>query len=204
MSPRKYDQRLRAEAATETRRRILDAVEERLREAPAERIAVDDIARRAGVARSTIYLLFGSRAGLFDAFGLDLIERAGIARVREAIANPDPRATVRDGIRAGAHVYAANRDVLRALFSMAQLDTDAFAGAVERMLDDRRRHMRRLARRLREHGALRSSVTEAQAAHLLWVLTSFETFDQLFDGQGLDAEAAADLLVATAERSVLA
>jgi AcrR family transcriptional regulator len=204
MSPRKYDQRLRAEAATETRRRILDAVEERLREAPAERIAVDEVARRADVSRSTIYLLFGSRAGLFDAFGLDVIERAGIARVREAIANPDPRATVRDGIRAGADVYAANRDVLRALFSMAQLDTDAFAGAVERMVDDRRRHMRRLARRLREHGALRSGVTEAQAAHLLWVLTSFETFDQLFDGQGLDAEAAADLLVATAERSVLA
>jgi AcrR family transcriptional regulator len=204
MSPRKYDQRLRAEAATETRRRILDAVEERLREAPAERIAVDEVARRADVSRSTIYLLFGSRAGLFDAFGLDVIERAGIARVREAIANPDPRATVRDGIRAGADVYAANRDVLRALFSMAQLDTDAFAGAVERMVDDRRRHMRRLARRLREHGALRSGVTEAQAVHLLWVLTSFETFDQLFDGQGLDAEAAADLLVATAERSVLA
>jgi AcrR family transcriptional regulator len=204
MSPRKYDLRLRAEAAAETRRRILDAVEERLRVAPAERIAVDEIARRAEVSRSTIYLLFGSRAGLFDAFGLDVIERAGIARVREAIANPDPRATVRDGIRAGARVYAANRDVLRALFSMAQLDADAFAGAVERMVDDRRRHMRRLARRLDEHGALRSDITQAQAAHLLWVLTSFETFDQLFDGQGVDAEAAADLLVATAERSVLA
>jgi hypothetical protein len=72
------------------------------------------------------------------------------------------------------------------------------------MVDDRRRHMRRLARRLHEHGALRSDITQAQAAHLLWVLTSFETFDQLFDGQGLDAAAVADLLVATAERSVLA
>ena len=188
----------------QTRRRILDAVDDRLRHAPAERIAVDEIARRAGVSRSTIYLLFGSRAGLFDAFGLDVIERAGIARVREAIANPDPRATVRDGIRGGAHVYAANRDVLRALFSMAQLDADAFAGAVERMVDDRRRHMRRLARRLHAHGALRDDVTQAQAAHLLWVLTSFETFDQLFDGQGLDADAAADLLVVAAERTVLA
>ena len=195
---------MRADAALQTRRRILDAVEERLREAPAERIAVDDIARRAGVSRSTIYLLFGSRAGLFDAFGLDVIERAGIARVREAIANPDPRATVRDGIRGGAHVYAANRDVLRALFSMAQLDADAFAGAVERMLDDRRRHMRRLARRLDDAARCAPDVTRAQAAHLLWVLTGFEAFDQLYDGQGLDAEAVADLLVAAAERSVLA
>ena len=204
MATRKYEQRSRAEAALQTRRRILDAVEERLREAPAERIAVDDIARRASVSRSTIYLLFGSRAGLFDAFGLDVIERAGIASVREAIANPDPRATVRDGIRAGAHVYAANRDVLRALFSMAQLDADAFAGAVERMVDDRRQHMRRLARRLDEAGALRPDVTRAQAAHLLWVFTGFEAFDQLYDGQGLGAEAVAGLLVAAAERSVLA
>ena len=204
MATRRYEQRLRADAAKDTRRRILDAVEERLREAPADRMAVDDIARRAGVSRSTIYLLFGSRGGLFDAFGLDVIERAGIARVREAIANPDPRATVRDGIRAGAHVYAANRDVLRALFSMAQLDGDAFAGAVERMLDDRRRHMRLLAKRLDEAGALRAGVTRAQAAQLLWVLTGFEAFDQLYDGQGLGAEAVADLLAATAERSVLA
>jgi len=98
VATRRYEQRLRADAAKDTRRRILDAVEERLREAPADRMAVDDIARRAGVSRSTIYLLFGSRGGLFDAFGLDVIERAGIARVREAIANPDPRATVRDGI----------------------------------------------------------------------------------------------------------
>jgi AcrR family transcriptional regulator len=204
VATRRYEQRLRADAAKDTRRRILDAVEERLREAPADRMAVDDIARRAGVSRSTIYLLFGSRGGLFDAFGLDVIERAGIARVREAIANPDPRATVRDGIRAGAHVYAANRDVLRALFSMAQLDGDAFAGAVERMLDDRRRHMRLLATRLDEAGALRAGVTRAQAAQLLWVLTGFEAFDQLYDGQGLGAEAVADLLAATAERSVLA
>jgi AcrR family transcriptional regulator len=203
MATRRYEQRLRAEAAQETRRRILDAVERRLREAPAERIAVDDIARRAGVSRSTVYLLFGSRAGLFDAFGLDVIERAGIDRVREAIANPDPRMTLRDGIRGGAHVYAANRDVLRALYSMAQLDADAFAGAVERMLDDRRRHMRRLARRLDDADALRPDVTRAQAAHLLWLLTGFEAFDQLFDGQGLGADAVADLLVATAERSVL-
>jgi AcrR family transcriptional regulator len=204
VATRKYEQRLRAEAAQETRRRILDAVEQRLREAPAERIALDDIARRAGVSRSTIYALFGSRGGLFDAFGLDVIERAGIAGVREAIANPDPRATVREGIRAGARVYAANRDVLRALFSMAQLDADAFAGAVERMVDDRRRHMRRLARRLDEAGELRSGVSRAQAAHLLWLFTGFEAFDQLYDGQGLGTEAVADLLVAAAERAVLA
>jgi len=204
VSPRKYDQRLRAESAESTRRRVLDAVEERLREAPAERISVEDIARRAGVARSTIYLVFGSRAGMFDALAMDLLMRGGFARVRQAIADPDPRVTVRDGIRGGVHSFAAHRDVLRALYSMAQLDADAFAGAIQRGEARRTRGMRQLARRLDEDGALRGDVTRAQAERLLWVLTSFEAFDLLFAGRGLEAEAVADLLVATAERSLLA
>jgi AcrR family transcriptional regulator len=202
MSPRKYEQRFRAEAAEETRRRVLDAVEDRLREAPAERISVEDIARRAGVARSTIYLVFGSRAGLFEAFGLDLLMRGGFARVQRAVADPDPRVTIRDGIRGGVHSFAAHRDVLRALYSMAQLDTDALEG-VQRSEGRRTRGMGQLARRLDQDGALRDDVTRAEAAHLLWVLTSFEAFDLLYTGRSLDAEAVADLLVATAVRSLL-
>ena len=67
MATRPYEQRQRAEAAEQTRRRILDAVIERLRKAPAEPVSVDRIAEMAGVARSTVYAIFGSRAGLFDA-----------------------------------------------------------------------------------------------------------------------------------------
>src|SRR5829696_5923903 len=91
MAKRRYEQRLRAEAAEETRRRVLDAVYERLREAPAEAVSVDRVARMAGVARSTVYVIFGSRAGLFEAFGIDLIERAGYDRLLEAVAAEDAR-----------------------------------------------------------------------------------------------------------------
>ena len=61
MGTRKYEQRLRAEAAEETRRRILDAVYERLRVAPAQPVSIEQVARTARVARSTVYLIFGSR-----------------------------------------------------------------------------------------------------------------------------------------------
>ena len=98
MAQRKYEQRLRAEQAEETRRRILDAVYERLRQAPAEPIALDEVARRARVARSTIYLVFGSRAGLFQAFAEDLSERTGLAALTEAVAHPDPREHLRGGL----------------------------------------------------------------------------------------------------------
>ena len=82
MAKRPYEQRLRARSAEETRRRILDAVYERLREAPAEPVSVERVARMAGVARSTVYLVFGSRAGLFDALGDDLLRQDGVGAER--------------------------------------------------------------------------------------------------------------------------
>src|SRR5262245_61988199 len=81
MATRKYEQRLRAESAEETRRRVLDVTSERLREAPTDPISLEDIARRARVARSTIYLIFGSRAGLFDALAADILERTGFDKL---------------------------------------------------------------------------------------------------------------------------
>src|SRR6476619_6280718 len=98
MATRRYDQRLRAQTADETRRRVLDAVYDELREAPAQPVSVDAIARTAGVARSTVYVIFGSRAGLFDAFAADLLERGGFGRVLDAVADPDPRVTIHEGI----------------------------------------------------------------------------------------------------------
>ena len=44
----------------------------------------------------------------------------------------------------------------------------------------------------------------AQAEHILWVLTSFESFDSLYTGaEGLPTDAVADLLFETAERALL-
>src|SRR5919107_547294 len=107
MTTRRYEQRLRAEAAEETRRRILDAVYDRLRAAPTQPVGVDQVARAAGVARSTVYLIFGSRAGLFDAAAGDLLRRGGFERVTAAVAHPDAREHLRGSIRAGMEVYAA-------------------------------------------------------------------------------------------------
>ncbi|URM98020.1 TetR/AcrR family transcriptional regulator [Actinomadura madurae] len=129
---RKYEQRLRAEAAQETRRRILDAVYARLREAPSEPVGIDRIARLARVARPTVYQVFGSRAGLFEAVGADLLDRGGFQDMLRASAHPDAREALRGGIRGVVAMYATHRDVLRALHSMAMLDAAAVGGAVQR------------------------------------------------------------------------
>lgn len=203
MATRKYEQRLRAEAAEETRRGILDAVYHQLHTAPARPVSVEQVARTAGVSRSTVYLIFGSRAGLFDALTTDLWwHRAGFARVVEAVESPDARQHLRAGIDAGVRVFAAHRDVFRALFSMAELDADAVGGAIARIEENRAGGMAHLADRLAEQEVLRPEVTPERAADLLWLLTSFDGFDQLYTGRGRRADEVSRTLVEAAERSL--
>ncbi|MGZ4617344.1 MAG: TetR/AcrR family transcriptional regulator [Frankiaceae bacterium] len=202
MATRKYEQRLRAEAAEETRRRILAALEERLREEPAQPASVEQVARRARVSRSTVYLIFGSRAGLFDAFADDLFERAGRQHLVDAVAHPDAREHMRGGLRAGVEMFAQVRDVARVLFSMAALDDEAEGGAIGRIEGRRARGMGRVARQLAEQSVLRPEVTADEAADLLWVLSSFDSFDLLYTGRGLPADEVARVLITTAERSL--
>ncbi len=203
MATRKYEQRLRAESAEETRRSILDAVYERLRLAPSKPVSVEEVARLAGVSRSTVYLIFGSRAGLFEALSTDLWwHRAGFQRVVDAVEHPDAREHLRGGIDAGVRVFAAHRDVFRALFSMTQLDADAVGGAIDRVEENRAGGMVHLAQRLAEQGQLRREVTVDDATDLLWLFTSFDTFDQLYTGRALTVDDVARTLVTTAERSL--
>ena len=204
MATRAYEQRARAEEAERTRQRIIEAVFTRLREAPAEPVAIDQIASMAGVARSTVYAIFGSRAGLFDAVGRELIERSGYAKLLEAKHEPDARDHLRSGIRAASEMLAANRDINRALFSMAQLDEQAVGGGVRRREEERAAGMRRLAGRLAEQGVLRKGLSAKDAEHVLWVLTSFESFDSLYTDRGMTTARAAELLIDTAERALYA
>jgi AcrR family transcriptional regulator len=204
MTTRPYEQRVRAEEAERTRMRIIEAVFERLREAPAEPVAIDRIASMAGVARSTVYAIFGSRSGLFEAVGRELAERSGYARVLEAKYEPDARDHLRAGFEAASAMLSAHPELYRALHSMAKLDERAVGGAVARENRERAAGMRRLARRLSEQGHLREGLSAGDAAHILWVLTSFEALDLLRTGRGLSTERAARLLVDAAEHALYA
>ncbi len=159
---RKYEQQIRAETAEETRRRILGAVAQRLRDAPAEPLSLDEVAKLARVARSTIYLIFGSRAGLFEAFTEDLLARTGLAELTKAVAHEDARRHMRDGIAAACRMYAQDLPVYRVLFSMNHVDPASVGGAVERMEKNRAGGMAYLARRLAEDAVLRDDVTVSE------------------------------------------
>jgi AcrR family transcriptional regulator len=201
MDKRRYVQRARALSAEETRRRILDAAVQTLDRSPLGAVKIDEVARIAGVSRSTIYVAFGSRAGLLEALGYQLRQDAGFDRLVEANALPDAREAFRTAARQSARMYAFRPNLARALFTLAAIDPDAVS-AVAAIDDGRRPGMLALARRLHRQGHLRPGVSVREAAELLTVVTSFQAFDELFGGLGLPVEKVADRIVALGERAV--
>jgi AcrR family transcriptional regulator len=201
MDKRRYVQRARAEAADATRRRILDAARASVESGPIGALKVDEVARSAGVSRSTVYLLYGSRAGLFDALARHLRTEAGFDALIREFRKPDALEAMRGAQRAAVRMYAALPELARALFTLAAIDPDAVA-AVRAIDDGRRPGQADIARRLAEQGYLRNGVTVDEATDILTVITSFQAFDELFGAGGLPADLVADRLVAMAERSV--
>ena len=203
MPPRPYAQQARARTAAQTRRHILDAVYRRLREAPAERVTVEGVARSAGVSRATVYLVFGDRSGLFDAIGDDLLQRSGFAEVMRAVDETDSEVALQRFFSATTQLYSHNQDVLRSLFAMAQLDPTALGGAIGRMEQGRDRGMQLLAERLVTEGLVREADV-GRATDLLWLLSAFSTFDLLATVRGRTPEEIADTCLRTFGQAVLA
>jgi len=201
MAPRKYEQQLRAESAEQTRRAVLDAAYARLRAAPAEQLSVGAVAEQARVARSTVYLVFGSRAGLFDALARHLRLEAGFDELIREFRRPDALEAMRGSQRAAVRMYAKMPELARAMFTLAAVDPDAVA-AIRAIEDGRRPGQADIARRLAAQGYLRDGVDIDEATDILTVITSFQAFDELFSGSGLPADVVADRLVAMTERSI--
>jgi AcrR family transcriptional regulator len=201
MDKRQYVQRARAEAAEATRRRILEAARATLERGPLGALKLDEVARAAGVSRSTLYLLYGSRAGLFDALARHLRDTSGFEKLVAAFRLPDALEALRAAQREAVGVYATMPHLARALFTLGAIDPDAVA-AIRAIEDGRRPGQAALARRLADEGYLRAGVSIDEATDILTVITSFQAFDELFTGSGLPADVVADRLVAMAERSI--
>src|SRR5260221_219272 len=84
MGKRTYQQRLRAQSAEATRQRIIEAARSYLTATPLLAVSLERIAHQAGVARRTIYQIFGSRLGLFEALEQDLLRRGGFVEIQDA------------------------------------------------------------------------------------------------------------------------
>jgi AcrR family transcriptional regulator len=173
VSPRSYQLGRRQADIDEGRRRILDASRELLGESTRyTAFTVDAIAKRADVARATVYYQFGSKTGLLEALCDSLAQRAGMAELPRAFAVSDPDEALRLLIAAFARFWGTDRLVMRRLRALAALDPDV---AVVIAARDQRRRVA-LSALLKRRNDVIDPTRALRVAHML---TSFETYDAL-------------------------
>jgi len=198
---RSYNQKARAENAAETRRRIIEVTRDLLTRSPLESVSLPAIAAEAGVARSTVYTIFGSREGLMVAVAEDLLERGGFARIGQALRGPDVVRAFEVSMDVAMELYSQEHEVSWALLSLAAVDRDA-SSAAARLNFGRRDGMRKIAQRMHDQGVLRDDVTVDEAADVLWLITSFETFGQLYRDRSLTPQQVGARLMAVTRRTL--
>jgi AcrR family transcriptional regulator len=179
MSPRPYQLGKRQDQIDESRRRVTDAARSLLAEAGSYRaFTVDAVAKKADVAKATIYYQFESKTGLLEAVCDALAEASGMSRLTAAFTNPDPMTALRLFVETFGGFWDVDRAAMRRLRALAVLDPEV--GAVISARDDRRRiGLGVLVGRLFDKGTPTSGIDPEDLVTMLHVLTSFETFDGL-------------------------
>lgn len=151
---RKYSLGGRQAGVDRTAASIVAAARLELEGAPAGQLSVGAVARRAGVARATVYNRFGSREGLIAAL-------APVAATPPSIAG-NPRDAVHEFLSSRCAQWATTPALYRHL--PAADDTSV---------------VRSLAESLASADALRPGCSMREAHDVLATLGSFSTFDRL-------------------------
>ncbi|MGB6517449.1 MAG: TetR family transcriptional regulator [Candidatus Cybelea sp.] len=173
MSPRPYQAGERRQAATKaTRSRILEAARELLTDLEAVTFSIDAVAARADVARMTVYYQFKSKGKLLEALFDDFGVRTNMKALGEAVRNPDITRGLSALVDAFCHLWKTEGTLVRRLNAMAGLDPE-----VDRALQERGGWRREALGVI--VGRRRRGRVAAEIVDLLYVLTSFETYDTL-------------------------
>src|SRR5579872_1998691 len=125
MSPRPYRLGQRQAASEQTRARILNAARELLIANDGfSGFSIDAVARKADVARMTVYHQFGSKIGLLEALSDSLAARGGMEQLADAFRRPEPLEALDAYITVFSRLWNADRLVTRRLRALAVLDPD--------------------------------------------------------------------------------
>jgi AcrR family transcriptional regulator len=179
MSPRPYRMERRQESADENRLRIINAARDLLvSQKPTARFSVEAVARRAGVARMTVYHQFGSLGGLLEGLCDSLAIAGGMNHLADAFRQADALDALDHFIAVFIRFWESDRAVIRGLGALAVLDPE-LAAVLEERYGWRRRGVRALLDRLAKQTGRPKPRDMDEAADLLYMLTSFSTYDTL-------------------------
>lgn len=182
---RRYDSRRRELAARETRRAIVSAARELFLEDGYIATTIEKIAERAGVSKPTVFASVGNKRALLKA-ARDLAmagddEPVPIAKrswFQEALAEPDPRQSVRLHARNVARMHRQAGDIVEVLHTAAGADDElrTLWRTAER---ERRADAAVFVDALRRKGSLRAGLDRDSAIDIVWLFTGPEAFQRL-------------------------
>src|SRR4051794_39289443 len=175
---RAYRPRRRSKRSDETREKIMAAVRKLLAEGKFHDATVDEVAKRAGIARATLYQHFGSRLDLVDAICDTFDANPALLEIRKVVELPDPDAALTDTIANTVRFWSSEHAVLEQLYGVVAIDPAA-RDLVDRQRADRRGEMQRLIENLDAAGRLRAGLSARDALAMLMLLTSYESFREL-------------------------
>jgi AcrR family transcriptional regulator len=179
MSPRPYRMERRQESAAENRLRIISAARDLLASRKhSARFSVEAVARRAGVARMTVYHQFGSLGGLLEGLCDSLAIAGGMNHLADAFRRPDALDALDYFIAVFIAFWESDREVIRGLGALAVLDPE-LAAVLEERYRWRRRGVKAILGRLAKQTGRPKPKEMDEAADLLYMLTSFATYDTL-------------------------
>lgn len=178
MTPRAYRMEVRQAAAEETRARVVTAARKLLSASGGiGAFTVDAVAAQAGVARMTVYYQFESKTGLIEAVfdSLEMV-RSGVPRLIAALELEEASDSLAAFVRTFAHVWEADRLVIRRLQGLAALDP-AFARVWHAREARRKEGLRQIAMRVGGQTRRKLDVDATTAA--LFAIASPEAFDAI-------------------------
>jgi AcrR family transcriptional regulator len=158
------------------RERIVAAARDLLESDDAEGFSIDAVARRAGVARMTIYNQFESKAGLLEALFDSLAARGPLGQIADIFKMDDPILALDAYVALFGRFWTLNRRAHGRLRAAALHDDD-LAAALEARNERRRKGVAALLRRLSEKA--HPVVPRADVITVIYVLLSFDTFNEL-------------------------
>jgi AcrR family transcriptional regulator len=179
MSPRPYRLGQRQVASEQTRARIITAARELLVASDGfSGFSIDAVARKADVARMTVYHQFGSKIGLLEALSDSLAAHGGMEQLANAFRRPEPVDALDEYITVFSRFWDSDRLVTRRLRALAALDPD-FEQVVRARDERRRQGLRVIVGRLVEKYGQPTSGAFDETVDVLYTLLSFESFDTL-------------------------
>ena len=176
MTPRPYSSHERQRTVDAGRDRIIAAALELLKGGGVAAVSLDDVAKRAGITRMTVYNQFGSKAGLLEELFDQLVTRGAFSEMPAIFTEKDPGVAFDAFVAVFGRFYTENRPVMARLRAAAGSDPDLDT-AMRKRNERRKRGIETLVQRLgKEH---QPSVPAAELVTTLDVLLSFNTFDMI-------------------------